>query len=214
MKTNTNSGTVRTRRAIVQLLKQFGAVDSATLAKQLELSTMAVRQHLYALQTEQLVTYTEEPRSMGRPAKLWQLTSAADQFFPTGYAELTLGLIESVTEVFGAAGLEQLLAVRSRQQTIAYQEQLPGQSSLQTRLEVLAALRTEEGYMAAVEALPAGAFLLIENHCPICAAATACTGFCDQELEVFQTVLGQAVQVERLEHLVAGGRRCVYRVSA
>jgi predicted ArsR family transcriptional regulator len=32
-------------------------------------------------------------------------------------------------------------------------------------------LRTEEGYMAEFEAEPDGSFLLIENHCPICAAA-------------------------------------------
>jgi predicted ArsR family transcriptional regulator len=56
-----------------------------------------------------------------------------------------------------------------------------------------------------------GSFLLIENHCPICAAATACTGLCARELEVFQRVLGQ-VTIERTEHILAGARRCVYRV--
>jgi iron-sulfur cluster biosynthesis transcriptional regulator SufR len=215
MKSNTHpkTGAARTKRAIVHLLKQAGALDSAALADRLGISAMAVRQHLYALQSEQLVTYTEEPRSMGRPAKLWQLTPAADQFFPEGYAELTVSLLQSMTEAFGAEGLEKLLQVRSQQQITAYQEQIPAQESLLQRLEALAALRTAEGYMAEVEALPDGAFLLIENHCPICAAATACTGLCDRELEIFQAVLGQAVKIERTEHLIAGERRCVYRVT-
>ncbi len=150
---------------------------------------------------------------MGRPAKLWQLTPAADRLFPDGYAELTLSLINSVKEAFGDAGLDRLLDIRSNQQLVAYQTQISKQDSLQQRLETLAELRTDEGYMAEIQPLAEGSFLLIENHCPICAAATVCVGFCAKELETFQTVLGQDVVVERTEHIIAGERRCVYRVS-
>ncbi len=206
------STAVRTRRAIVKLLKQEGPLDSKALAAKLAVSAMAVRQHLYALQKEQLVTYVEEQRALGRPAKLWQLTPAANHLFPDGYAELTLSLIGSMTEAFGEAGLERLLEIRTHQQIQAYQAQVPVQGSLRQRLEALAAQRTAEGYMAEIQALADGSFLLIENHCPICAAATACTGLCGQELEMFQAVLGRDLLVERTEHILAGERRCVYRV--
>jgi predicted ArsR family transcriptional regulator len=206
------STTVRTRRAIINLLKQEGAMDSQELASRLGVSAMAVRQHLYALQEEQLVTYQEEARAMGRPAKLWQLTPAADRLFPDSYAELTLSLLNSVKEAFGDAGLEQLLDVRTRHQINAYQALMPIQESLQQKLEALATLRTEEGYMAEIQSLDDGSFLLIEHHCPICAAATACTGLCARELEIFERVLGQDVIVERTEHIVTGARRCAYQV--
>jgi predicted ArsR family transcriptional regulator len=205
---------MRTRRAIVHLLKQEGGLDAQTLAARLQLSAMAVRQHLYALQDERLVTYYEVPRPVGRPAKLWQLTPAADRLFPEGYAELTLSLLTSVTEAFGAAGLERLLEVRTRQQIAAYSQQMADESTLQRRVEALAAMRTDEGYMAEVQAQADGSFLLVEKHCPICAAAVACTGLCGKELEVFREVLGQDVMVERTEHMVVGARRCAYRVSA
>lgn len=213
MRTEPQNQNIRTRRAIVKLLKQEGAMDAAALASHFKISAMAVRQHLYALQKEQLVTYQEEQRAMGRPAKLWQLTPAADRFFPHGYAELTLSLINSVTEAFGSDGLERLLEIRTRQQIEAYREQILPTSRIQQRLEALANLRTNEGYMAEIQSLSDGSFLLIENHCPICAAATACTGLCSQELEVFQSTLGEDVAIARTEHLIAGGRRCVYRVS-
>jgi predicted ArsR family transcriptional regulator len=206
--------TIRTRRAIVHLLKQEGALDAQTLAARLHLSAMAVRQHLYALQDEHLVSYHEVPRPVGRPAKLWQLTSAADRLFPEAYAELTVSLLTSVTEAFGAAGLERLLDVRTRQQIATYGQQMAGQDTLQQRVETLAAMRTDEGYMAEVQAQADGSFLLIEKHCPICVAAVACTGLCGKELEVFRAVLGQDVTVERTEHMVVGARRCAYRVSA
>ncbi len=206
--------TIRTRRAIVHLLKQEGALDAQTLAARLHLSAMAVRQHLYALQDERLVTYHEVPRPVGRPAKLWQLTPAADRLFPEAYAELTVSLLASVTEAFGAAGLERLLDVRTRQQIAAYDQQMAGQTTLRQRVETLAAMRTDEGYMAEVQAQADGSFLLLEKHCPICAAAVACTGLCGKELEVFRAVLGPNVVIERTEHMLLGARRCAYRVSA
>lgn len=74
--------TVRTRRAIVHVLKQEGPMDAQALAAHLHVAAMAVRQHLDALQGEQLVTYHEVPHPLGRPAKRWQLTPAADPLFP------------------------------------------------------------------------------------------------------------------------------------
>lgn len=202
----------RTRRVIIQQLKQEGALDAETLAASLDITAMAVRQHLYALQNQQLVTYQEEPRPMGRPAKLWQLTPAADRLFPDGYAELTLSLLNSVKAAFGEAGLDRLLEVRTKQQIEGYSQQIKGKRSLKQRLNKLAEIRTNEGYMAEVQEVD-GAFLLVENHCPICAAATACTGLCAKELETFQSVLGDEVNIQRVEHIIAGERRCAYQIS-
>jgi len=187
-------------------------MDATRLAERLHLSAMAVRLHLYALQAERLVAYEEEPRPLGRPAKLWSLTPAADHMFPEGYAELTLSLLGSIGKAFGKAGLDRLLAIRTRHQITAYREKMTSAKSLGQRLKALAAIRTDEGYMADVKREPGGAFLLVENHCPICAAAAACTGLCAKELEVFQSVLGEDASITRTEHIVAGARRCAYRV--
>ena len=56
-------------------------------------------------------------------------------------------------------------------------------------------------------------YVLVENHCPICVAATACQGFCRAELDTFREVLGPGASVERTEHIVQGDRRCAYRIS-
>jgi predicted ArsR family transcriptional regulator len=79
-------------------------------------------------------------------------------------------------------------------------------------LKILATLQTEEGYMAEIQSLSDNSFLLIENHCPICAVATAGTGLCARELEIFQTILGKGVLIERTKHIVSGERRCVYKI--
>ena len=212
-RSNPKKNTAQTRRAITQRLKQEGALDATTLAEPLHISAMAVRQHLYSLQSEGLVTYKEQPQPMGRPAKLWQLTPAADRLFPDGYAELTVNLLSAMTEAFGEEGRDRLLEVRTRQQIAQYSPPVAEPDSLADRVKILANIRTGEGYMAEVKSFDDGTFLLIENHCPICTAATACTGLCASELEVFQTVLGKSTTVERTEHILSGQRRCVYQIS-
>lgn len=57
-----------------------------------------------------------------------------------------------------------------------------------------------------------GSFMLVENHCPICAAVTACAGFCRSELETLRAALG--TDVERGEDSLAGARRCAHRIMA
>ncbi len=56
-------------------------------------------------------------------------------------------------------------------------------------------------------------FLFAENHCSICSAARACQQFCKSELDLFQEVLGDDVRVERVEHILKGDRRCLYKVA-
>lgn len=66
-------------------------------------------------------------------------------------------------------------------------------------------------FMAEYEECEDGSFVLIENHCPICAAASTCQSFCRAELTVFREVL--QAKVERTEHILHQARRCAYRVQ-
>ncbi|MEO3427959.1 metalloregulator ArsR/SmtB family transcription factor [Pelagibius sp. CAU 1746] len=207
----------RSRRALIDSLKQDGPQDAASLARRLGVSAMAVRQHLYDLEAEGLVTHEAEarpagPKKTGRPAKLWALTPAADRFFPDGHADFTVGLINSMKQVFGPEGLDKLLQLRAKEQTASYRARMDKQPSLPKKLQALAEIRTAEGYMAEVQKANGG-YLLIENHCPVCSAAAACTGLCNMELEVFRKSLGRGFKVERSDHILAGARRCAYLVT-
>ena len=206
-------GERKTRRAIVKLLKLEGPLGSSQLAERLGLTAMAVRQHLYVLQSEGHVEAEERPVPIGRPAKHWRLTRDADRLFPEAYAELNVSLIDALRDTFGDAGLESVLARRCARQRTDYAKRIRPVDSLEKKLKELARVRTEEGYMADVRPEEDGSYLLIENHCPICAAANACQGFCSTELDLFRSVLGPGIGVERVEHIISGDRRCAYRVT-
>ena len=208
-----NNIKVRSRRAILEILKREGAQESQALSNRLGVTTMAVRQHLYELSAQGLVTHTVQPRPKGRPAKMWELAATAHAEFPDSHAELTVSLLDAMQQSFGPTGLEQILAVRKQQMLRAYQEKLPQEASVPQRVEALAALRSAEGYMAGVETDVDGTLLLDENHCPICAAAAVCRGLCAIELDVFQELLGGEANVTRTDHIQAGARRCAYRIE-
>src|ERR1051326_3391455 len=149
----------KTRRAITKLLKTEGPIDSAQLAKRLGLTAMAVRQHLYALQREGLVTAEERPVPIGRPAKFWRLTPDADHLFPEAYAELSVALIDSVKDAFGDEGLERVLTSRCARQRADYGKRIRPGDSLERNLPALAKVRSEEGYMAEIRKEGKGSYL-------------------------------------------------------
>jgi predicted ArsR family transcriptional regulator len=196
---------------VLGLLKRRGPLRSVDVAVVLGTTAEAARQQLTKLAGEGLVEPAIEKNGVGRPARVWHLTPAAHGRFPDTHAELTVRLIEAVRTTLGEAALDQLVCVREAETRRAYSAALADAGTLRTRVARLAQLRSRDGYMAEWRADTEG-FLLLENHCPICAAATACQGFCRAELEIFRDVLGPGVSVDRIEHVLAGARRCAYRI--
>jgi predicted ArsR family transcriptional regulator len=194
-------------------LKSRGPQPAATLAAACAITPMGAHKQLRALAEQGLVQSEDRIEGAGRPRRIWTLSAAGHARFPDRHGELAVQLIRNAAEVLGPGALDRLIAARERQAETHYLEQLEGARTLGARVRRLAALRAAEGYMARAE--PHGrAWLLIEDHCPICAAATACQGFCRSELALFRRCLGEGAEVERSEHLIAGARRCVYRISA
>ena len=196
---------------ILFLLKSHGPQSAAELGEQLQMTSMGARQHLMTLEADGWVSFNDEARGRGRPVRLWQLTEQAWQRFPDSHSELTLQLIDNIQQLFGEVGMERLIAQREQQQLARYQQTL-GNKGLSGRLEALRELRSREGYMAEIRREEDGSWLLWESHCPICAAARSCRGFCRSELALFRQLLAPAT-VEREQYLLEGAHRCLSRIT-
>lgn len=192
-------------------LKTRGPAETGAVGKRLGITRQAARQHLENLAAEGLVAFETSRKGVGRPAREWSLTEKGHARFPDTHAQMTVELLGNVRNVFGEEGLTKLIRRRERETQSVYEKALAKSRSLESRVATLAALRTAEGYMSEWSKAPDGSFLLIENHCPICAAAKACQGFCRSELSLFAKVLN--AKVERTEHILAGARRCAYRIG-
>lgn len=201
------------RDRLLFLVKRRGALSSAEAGAALGVTKQAAQQGFAALAAAGLVRAEDRASGgRGRPRRCWALTGAGHARFPDRHADLTLELIAAAEAAFGPAGLEALIAAREVASRAAYRAATEGRD-LPGRVRALAEARAREGYMARVEPAPDGdGWLLIEDHCPICAAAARCQGFCRSELSLFREALGG--RVERAEHVLSGARRCVYRVRA
>ena len=199
---------------LLYMLKSRGPLPTSALARVLGITVVGIRQHLAKLHAEGLVAFDDQAGAIGRPKRFWRLTAKGHGRFPDTHGDLTVNLIGGIRSLFGEAGLDRLIEARQAAAVAAYRRALEPCSGLEDRVRTLARLRTEEGYLAEFEAQPDGGFLLIENHCPICAAAKTCQGFCRSELELFRAAFGAGTSVTRLEHLLSDGRRCVYRVTS
>jgi predicted ArsR family transcriptional regulator len=207
-----SQGDNRSQDHILFHLKTRGAQTAADIGARLGMTPAGARQHLLKLKAQSLVESENRREGRGRPRKYWWLTQRGHDRFPDRHSDLTLDLLRSVRQLFGDRGLEKLIEHREHASIADYRKFVGKQRSLRQKLATLARVRSREGYMASVSEDRERGFLFVENHCPICAAASACQGICRSELAVFRAVLGTDVTVERTDHILAGARRCAYRV--
>lgn len=201
--------TQRSTSRILRLLKSRGTQNAEAIAKHLKITAVAARQHLAALLQRGLVTHEDRKLGVGRPKRFWNLTKAGHDYFPENHAGLTLELIAAIRAVFGDDGLNRVISHRESKARQQYRA-VVGNGSIAQRAKRLAAQRSAEGYMASTQSLSDGGVLLVERHCPICAAAASCQGFCRSELALFAHALGPDVSVTRTDHIVSGAERCAY----
>lgn len=203
------------KQRLLEQVKRSGAASPGEIAEFLGLTDAAVRQHLQALAEAGLVRgSTRASSGRGRPTSEWSLTPLAQQVFPDRHADLTVELIGSARAAFGEEGLDRLIEHRAQAQTRDYRRTLDrAGKGLGAKVRALARRRTAEGYMAEAIRENDGSYLLIEHHCPICEAASECSGLCKAEQRIFREALGDGVRVDRIEHLLSEGTRCVYRID-
>jgi predicted ArsR family transcriptional regulator len=193
---------------LMTLLKTRGEMQASDAGHLLGTTGEAARQQFVKLAKDGLVEAKAVSQGVGRPAQYWQLTAKGHAHFPDAHADLTVQLLQLIRMSLGESALDQLITSRESQTLDNYRQAMKGANSLEERLQRLTAIRTREGYMADWTLQKDGSYLFVENHCPICAAATTCQGFCRAERDVFRDVL--EANVERTEHILQGARRCAY----
>jgi len=198
---------------ILMFLKMRGEATSLLISRELSITKEGARKHLLNLAEAGLIRSVTKSEGVGRPSTYYALTERGLSQFPDSHADVTVQILRSVKNLLGENALDLLINDREKNTYERYEKALENTGSLEQRLEVLVKVRTEEGYMA--EWTKEGNdYFLIENHCPICAAAAECQGFCRAELSNFRNLIGKDYQIERVSHILSGGQRCVYKINA
>jgi predicted ArsR family transcriptional regulator len=196
----------------LMLLKTRGALTAATIAQELGMTKEGARLQLLKYTDEGLIQAENESGGVGRPKQFFSLTASGHSKFPDTHAELTVKLISMIRSTLGDDALQSVMDANEQQGRDRYMAELGPIDDLEGRIARLIEIRSREGYMAEYSKDENG-YLFVENHCPICAAAMSCQGFCSGELNVFRFVLGEEVNINRLDHIISGDRRCSYRIN-
>ena len=206
-----------TRQRVVRSILDNGPSTAAALAERLDLTPAAVRRHLDQLLDEGTVE-ARQPRSLaargrGRPAKLFALTEAGRDGFDQQYDDLAVQALRFLAETGG----EQAVREFAERRVAFVEERFHDVSREQPQLspaEVLAQVFTEEGYAAAVRALPMAGpgkghsvgEQLCQQHCPVSHVAHEFPQLCEAETDAIAAVLGTHVQ--RLATIAHGDGVC------
>ena len=198
-----------TRRAILLALKRNGSMRAGDLAEHLAITVAAVRQQLVRLGQDGLVTHHRDAEGRGRPSHSYQLTPAAEMLFPKRYGDLT-------TELLGYLGgpdsdeVTELFEHRRRRRLVGAQRRL-AEMTLAEQVGELTRILDEDGYLADVERLEGGGWLITEHNCAILSVATGFRQACSSEIAFIRDALPGA-RVERVAHLMDGAHVCAYEV--
>jgi len=197
------------QRALLEALKRRGQSTLAELEGALDLAAETVRSHLQALVAQGLVERSGLLRSgPGRPRVRYCLTAAGEALFPRSEGELLRELAVFLVESGQGSLLEDFFAARLRRKRAAAEARL-AEVPAEQRLDAVAKLLSEDGFLAEVVAGEAGRRLRL-CHCPLRELVEVSRLPCRAEMELVGDLLGDAL--ERESFIPDGAPSCTYAV--
>ncbi|NNE90467.1 MAG: HTH domain-containing protein [Verrucomicrobiales bacterium] len=195
--------------AILELVKQSTGVSVPELAEDLGMSYMGVKKHCVALEKLGYLDTWRRPKQVGRPEKLYRLTSKADVFFPGIGDDMVVSLLEAARQIDPNAA-EKLLFSYFQNLHESYRAKVKGNSVLD-RATSLAKYRESLGYFSHCEYDPDEGLRILEYHNPLQALFDHFPTVERMELQIFERILSSPV--ERTVETASGLRRYRFDIA-
>lgn len=205
-----------TRTSVVTLLLEDAPISASEVGSRLGLSAAGVRRHIDVL-IDQGKAAVASPsswrqRGPGRPAKLFQLTSAGRAELTHAYDDLAGAAMRQLREIGGDAAVAELARKRITDIVGTSAEvpaDLPEDQRLQAVAQNIADSLTKAGYAASTRTVGSGV-QICQHHCPVSHVAAEFPELCEAEREAFQQMLGTHIQ--QLATIANGDSVCTTHV--
>lgn len=199
------------QRALLDALKRRGESTLAELEGSVDLATETLRSHLQALVGAGLVERAGLARAgPGRPRIRYRLAAAGEALFPRRDRELLSELATFLVDSGHGSLLEQFFTARLRRKRGEAEAKLAGIPEAE-RLDAVARLLTEDGFLAEVVAGPEGPRLRLA-HCPLRDLVEVSRLPCRAELALVRGLLGRSLHRESF--IPDGAPSCTYTLGA
>lgn len=198
--------TNNTKDLIMNLLKKETTLAVNDLTDRLNITHMAVRKHLSVLERDELIKSQEMKKPMGRPLQVYSLTQKGERLFPEIYEEISVEFLKDIQELHGEESIQHLFRKREQRLSEEYKKKIQ-HKPITEKVNEIAKLQNEKGYMASVNRLGEHSFELVEYNCPIYSIAKEFKIACQCETNMFKDVL-ELDKVERFNCKTEGDDHC------
>ncbi|KKL00442.1 hypothetical protein LCGC14_2628740, partial [marine sediment metagenome] len=140
-----------TRKQVIMLLKKNSLQSVAHLSEQMSITSMAVRQHLMALEKQGIITYKPKKSGIGRPVFLYSLTEKARDIFPKSYADFIREMLSIIEDEDGRKKVDRLFQLRKERAKTSRFKSLSNHEGLDNKVSELAVILNDEGFMVELE---------------------------------------------------------------
>jgi len=199
------------QRRVLVVLKRLGEATADDLAKTLEISASAVRQHLSALRSAGYIDAEQQRGQPGRPADRFHTTELTEAMFVKDTSNLSIELLSHMEEE--DSGLVTRVFERRRQRRVAETADKLAGKTLGEKVAVLTAELDAEGYLADFDQIDTTHFRINLHSCAMWAVASRYGQACATELDYLRELLPETT-IERITHKAAGAHICAYEVSS
>lgn len=209
-----------TRERVARQILTDGPISASALAGRFNVSDVAMRRLLDALEAAELIQGHEEapfgpskPKGRGRPARVFSITDKGRDYFESAYDKVANDAVDFINEIAGKEGIKEFAKRRSQKLAQKFNVFIKHKDPLEKKVLALKEQLSREGYLASVqdEMGPTQTLLLCQHHCPIGHVATEHPEFCEAETQMFSDLLG--VNVTRLSTMATGGEVCTSLIS-
>jgi len=192
-------------------IKHEGTLTADQLAQQLEISSVAVRQHLSALEAESYICVRVERKGLGRPSHRYCLTEVGDETFPRVYEQFAEMLLSELEMWQGSDAVPDLMRRQQERQLSALLPRISGKP-FAAGLQEITRIYTERGYMAESKEVAPNEYLLLKRNCAICSLARQMPELCCGSEEGFLSKLLDGAEVSLEKSFAAGDHYCQFRI--
>ena len=197
-----------TRDSVLKTLLTHPRCTIQELAEAVGINDISVRHHINALQAEGLVTSDEERHGVGRPRRVYFLTEAGLERFPTRYLRLTVRLLEQLKETMPANLVNQLFSQMAEGLAQDYTAHANLKNmTMEQRLETMKELLAKEGFNIEWEQRD-NQYYINETSCPYYHVGQNHPEVCTVDKALISAVL--ATPAQKTHCILNGDSACVY----
>jgi DeoR family transcriptional regulator, suf operon transcriptional repressor len=203
-----NGTSLTTREKILHTLLRQRQCTINELAKAVEINPISVRHHITRLEADGLVVSEEQRHGVGRPRRVYLLSEAGLEHFPTRYLRLTIRLLQQLKDHLPTEMVGQLFADMASDMADDYAQFMPIINlSMEQRLELVKDILMNEGFNVEWEQKD-DRYHIREISCPYLHIGQTHPEVCQVDQTLISSLLN--VPVEKIHCILDGDSHCTY----